>query len=137
MNTTPKILQFDIMGDERGWLCVANGAKQIPFDIKRVYWIYGTEPGVARGKHAHHKLSQVLVCVSGSVDIYCEWGDKSETFTLSNANTGLLLNGLCWHEMRNFSPDAVLLVMASDYYDESDYVRDYNEFKRLNNDKGC
>jgi dTDP-4-dehydrorhamnose 3,5-epimerase-like enzyme len=131
MNTTPKILKFNVLGDERGRLCVTNGAKEIPFDIKRVYWIYGTESGVARGKHAHRKLSQVLICVSGSVDIYCEWEDKTETFTLSDANTGLLLNGLVWHEMRNFSPDAVLLVMASDYYDESDYVRDYDEFKKL------
>ncbi len=137
MNTTPKILKFNVLGDERGWLCVANAAKEIPFDIKRVYWIYGTGSGVVRGKHAHRQLAQVLICVSGSVDIYCEWGDKTETFTLSDANTGLLLNGLVWHEMRNFSPDAVLLVMASDYYDESDYVRDYEEFKRLNNDKGC
>lgn len=135
MTNAPKILKFNILGDERGQLCVANGAQQIPFDIKRVYWIYGTKPGVARGHHAHHKLSQVLVCVSGSVDIYCEWGDRTETIKLSDANTGLLLNGLVWHEMRNFSPGAVLMVMASDYYDESDYVRDYNEFKRLNNDR--
>lgn len=134
MTNVPKILQFNVLGDDRGWLCVANGAKEIPFDIKRVYWIFDTEKGVVRGKHAHRKLAQVLICVSGSVDIYCEWGDKKQTFKLSDAHTGLLLDGMVWHEMRNFSPGAVLMVMASDYYDESDYVRDYDEFKRLNND---
>ena len=134
MTTKPEIISFEKLGDEKGWLVVLENNTTIPFESKRCYYIYGTQEGVVRGHHAHRKLKQLLVCVSGSVDIYCEYADKKETYKLDQPNKGLILDGLIWHEMLNFSKGAVLLVLADNYYDESDYVRDYNEFLRLNND---
>lgn len=128
MKSAPKIIHFKVMGDERGSLVALEGGGQIPFDIKRVYYIWGTLEGVVRGKHAHKELRQVLICVRGSVDIYCEYGHKKETYHLNNPALGLELDGLVWHEMRNFSKDAVLIVLASEHYDEADYIRDYQEF---------
>ncbi len=134
MTTKPQIISLEPKGDEQGYLMVWEGNRNVPFEIKRCYYIYGTREGIVRGHHAHHKLKQLLICVSGSVDVYCEYGDKKETYRLDEPNKGLILDGLIWHEMLNFSKDAVLLVLADDYYDESDYVRDYNEFERLNRD---
>lgn len=128
MTTKPEILLFNPKGDEQGWLVVLENNQAVPFETKRCYFIYGTKEGVVRGHHAHRKLKQLLVCVSGSVDIYCEYANSKETFKLDSPNKGLLLDGLVWHEMLNFSKGAVLLVLADDYYDESDYVRDYKEF---------
>lgn len=115
-------------GDERGNLIALESNKNVPFEIKRVYYIYSTKEKVSRGFHAHRDLKQLLVAVSGSVDIYCEavWGNK--TIHLSCPFEALLLEGLVWREMHNFSKDAVLLVLASDYYNESDYIRSHDQF---------
>ena len=128
MATRPQIVSFEPKGDEKGYLIVLENNKDVPFDVKRSYFIYGTRKGIVRGRHAHRKLKQLLVCVSGSVDIYCEYQDKKETYKLDNPAKGLLLEGLIWHEMLNFSDNAVLMVWADDYYDEADYVRNYEEF---------
>ena len=128
-----EIISFEPKGDEKGWLVVLENQRTIPFVSKRSYFIYDTQKGVIRGRHAHLKLKQLLICVSGEVDIYVEYGPKKETYHLDRRDRGLLLEGLVWHEMLNFSKDAVLLVLADDYYDESDYVRDYDQFLRLNN----
>jgi len=125
-----RMLSFTKRGDERGALVALEGGRSVPFDIQRVYYIYATQPDVARGFHAHKRLKQVLIAVSGSVSIRCEYGLKKETILLDSPEKGLYIEGMVWHEMHDFSPDCVLMVLASDYYDEADYVRDYEEFKR-------
>ncbi|MBS9784588.1 MAG: FdtA/QdtA family cupin domain-containing protein [Oceanivirga sp.] len=116
------------LGDERGKLVALEGLKNIPFEIKRVYYIYGTKLNVARGFHAHKNLQQVAIAVSGSCKMLLDDGVNKEWVTLDSPNKGILINSMVWHEMHNFSEDCVLLVLASEHYDESDYIRDYDEF---------
>lgn len=123
------LVNLDICGDERGSLIALEGlSKQVPFEIKRVYYIFGTKPNVIRGKHAHYKLKQLLICVSGSVDILLDDGKNKDTIRLDSPDKGLYIDGFIWREMHNFSKDAVLVVLASDYYNEEDYIRDYSKF---------
>lgn len=133
----PEIIFFDIKGDNEGSLIALESNRNVPFEIKRTYYIYGTAEGVTRGHHAHRALKQLLICVNGSVEIYCEYGEKKEIFLLDTPNKGLIIEGLIWHKMMNFSPNTVLLVLADDYYDESDYVRNYDEFLKLNRSLWC
>lgn len=119
-----------VRGDERGQLVAIEGNVDIPFEIKRVFYIYGTSAGVPRGNHAHHKTLQYLISVSGSCKVTLDAGVGKETYTLDCQNVGLLQKELVWGVMHDFSEDCVLLVLASDYYDESDYIRDYDEFLR-------
>jgi len=124
---------FKAHGDERGQLIALESLSDlIPFEVKRVYYIYDTTPGTVRGKHAHKVLKQVLICVSGACTIECEMpdGTKSE-HRLDWPDKGLVISGLVWRNMKDFSKDAVLMVLASEHYDESDYIRDYEEFKKL------
>lgn len=127
-------IDFDVKGDDRGALIAIENSKDIPFDIKRLYYIYGTQEHVVRGKHAHKKLKQVLICVSGSVDIKCQIKDQIENITLNSPNVGLYIEGLVWHEMLHFSNDAVLIVVADNVYDESDYIRNYDMFSKLSSE---
>ena len=124
-----KKLDFKIYGDNKGSLISLEENKNIPFKIKRVYYIFDTKEAVIRGLHAHKNLEQVLVCVNGSCDILLDDGKEKSIIKLENRNEGLFIEKLVWHEMFNFSADCVLMVLASDYYDEKDYIRDYNEFK--------
>ena len=124
-----KKLTFLTKGDERGNLIALEENKNIPFDIKRVYYIFDNKEGVRRGFHAHKNLEQVLICVSGSCDILLDDGKEKSIIKLENRNEGLFIEKMVWREMFNFSADCVLIVLASDYYDEKDYIRDYNEFK--------
>lgn len=124
-----KKLTFLTKGDERGNLIALEENKNIPFDIKRVYYIFDTKNGVRRGFHAHKNLQQVLICVNGSCDILLDDGKEKSIIKLENRNEGLFIEKMVWREMFNFSADCVLMVLASDYYDEKDYIRDYNEFK--------
>ena len=124
-----KKLTFLTKGDERGNLIALEENKNIPFDIKRVYYIFDNKEGVRRGFHAHKNLEQVLVCVNGSCEILLDDGIEKNVIKLENRNEGLFIEKLVWREMFNFSADCVLMVLASDYYDEKDYIRDYNEFK--------
>ena len=124
-----KKLTFLTKGDERGNLIAIEENKNIPFEIKRVYYIFDTKDGVRRGFHAHKNLEQVLVCVNGSCEILLDDGKEKSITKLENRNEGLFIEKLVWREMFNFSADCVLMVLASDYYDEKDYIRDYNEFK--------
>ena len=124
-----KKLDFQTFGDKNGSLIALEENKNIPFDIKRVYYIFDNKKGVRRGFHAHKNLEQVLICVSGSCDILLDDGIEKNVIKLENRNEGLFIEKLVWREMFNFSADCVLMVLASDYYDEKDYIRDYNEFK--------
>lgn len=121
--------RFQVHGDNRGSLiALEQGKKEVPFPIKRVYYIFGNKDNVVRGCHAHKKLKQVLVCVSGSCKIKLDNGYESCIVKLSSPDKGLLIKSFIWREMYDFFSDAVLLVLASELYDESDYIRDYNEF---------
>ena len=126
------LIRFGVMGDERGSLIALENGHNLPFDVKRVYYIYGTKSGVSRGFHAHRKLKQMLIAISGNVTIRCEYGDTTKEYTLSRPDEGLLIEGLVWREMHDFSSDCVLVVLADDYYNESDYIRDYQTFLKEN-----
>ena len=133
MNVVVKELQLPWHGDERGKLIALEALTDlVPCEVKRVYYIFDTTPGTVRGKHAHKVLKQLLICVSGACTIECEMpdGTKSE-HRLDWPDRGLLIEGLVWRQMKEFSKDAVLLVLASEHYDESDYIRSYDEFRRL------
>ena len=127
------ILDFKILGDDRGSLISIEQSKNIPFDIKRVYYIFNTKENVERGFHAHKELKQVAVCISGSCDFLLDNGKQKERLLLDSQNKGLLINNMIWHEMYNFSNDCVLMVLADDFYDESDYIRNYDEFLKVVN----
>jgi dTDP-4-dehydrorhamnose 3,5-epimerase-like enzyme len=123
-----KMLDFKSLGDERGNLISLEGNKDIPFDIKRVYYLFGTEIGIERGFHAHKELQQVAICVSGSCKVRMDNGVNRTEVTLNQPEQGLLIDCMQWHEMYNFSENCVFLVLASDHYDESDYIRCYEQF---------
>ncbi len=123
-----ELIDFEIHGDERGLLIALEENKNIPFTIKRVYYIYDTKEGVVRGKHAHKKLNQIAVCVNGSCKFMLDDGKSRKDLVLDSPNKGLLIGDMIWHEMYDFSKDCVLMVLSEEYYDESDYIRDYNEF---------
>lgn len=126
-----KLVDFDVHGNKSGYLIALESlSKQVPFDVKRVYYIFGVNDNSVRGKHAHYKLKQLLICVNGSIDITVEDGKTKELFRLDNPSKGLYIEGFIWREMKNFSKDAVLVVLASEHYSEADYVRDYEKFKR-------
>lgn len=119
---------FQPHGDERGQLIALEEFKDIPFRIKRVYYMYDTIAGVVRGKHAHKSLEQILVCIHGSCKIKLDNGSETKVVLLEKPYEGVYVANDIWREMYDFSEDAVLLVFASELYDETDYIRDYNEF---------
>ncbi len=131
-----KLLKFQPHGDERGQLVAAEIDKEIPFEIKRVYYIYDTLEGVRRGFHAHLKLEQILICVSGSCKIHLDNGKETAEVLLDKPYEGLYISNNMWREMYDFSKDAVLLVLASELYDEKDYIRDYDTFIEMVKSKG-
>ncbi len=123
-----KTISFKSLGDDRGSLVALEENNNVPFEIKRLYYIFNTKQGVARGFHAHKQLKQLAVCVSGGCRIILDNGKQKEEIVLDNPETGLIIEDLIWHEMHDFSADCVLLVLANDFYDEADYIRDYDEF---------
>lgn len=123
-----RYLYFNIKGDTRGSLVSLENFREVPFNTKRVYYIFGTKKGVARGYHAHKNLQQVLICVSGSCIVKIDDGDMVKEYKLDRPDVGLFVGEMIWREMNNFSDDCVLLVLASDYYDEQDYIREYDLF---------
>lgn len=126
-----ELIDFPILDDNRGKLVVIEGNRHVPFEIKRVYYIYGTSPDVARGFHAHKELRQVAVCLSGQCRIVMDDGSKKKDVILNSPSQALLVDKMQWHEMYDFSSDCVLMVLASNIYDESDYIRDYENFISL------
>ena len=129
------VVDFSPLGDERGSLVALESNSSVPFDIKRVYYIFGTKEGVSRGFHAHRHLKQLAVCVTGSCRFVLDDGLSREDIVLDDSTKGLVIEDLTWREMHDFSPDCVLLVLASEYYDEDDYIRDYDEFLRAVKDE--
>lgn len=123
-----ELIKLNIMGDDRGSLISIEPGKNIPFDIKRVYYIFDTIPKVVRGKHAHRKLKQLVICTSGSCKFLLDDGVSKEIVGLSRPDEGLYIKEFIWREMFDFTPDCVLMVLASEYYDENEYIRNYDEF---------
>ncbi|HEK0788545.1 TPA: WxcM-like domain-containing protein [Proteus mirabilis] len=123
-------IEFKKLGDNRGSLTSIEQNKNIPFDIKRIYYIYDTKEGISRGFHAHKNLEQVAICIKGSCRFLLDDGVHKEEIVLDKPNIGLYIKGVIWREMHDFSEDCVLVVIASDYYNESDYIRDYDTFQK-------
>jgi dTDP-4-dehydrorhamnose 3,5-epimerase-like enzyme len=123
-----RFIDFEIKGDCRGSLITLENNSTIPFNIKRVYYLFNTKKGVRRGFHAHKKLEQIIISISGSCKIFLDNGLHREVVLLNRPDRGLFLKSLIWREIYDFSKDCILLVLANEYYDESDYIRDYNEF---------
>ena len=129
MKGSVELIDLAVLGDERGSLVAIEGNKNLPFDIKRIYYIFNTKNNVARGFHAHKNLKQVAICISGSCTFLVDDGNSREAYALRSPKKGLLIEGLVWREMFDFSEDCVLLLLASEYYDEYDYIHDYDEFQ--------
>ena len=128
-----RIIDIRKYSDNRGYLSVIEGGMDIPFEIKRIYYLYMV-PEAARGAHAHKQLQQLLVATSGSVDITLDDGREKKTFHLDRPWKGLLIVPGLWRDLDNFSGGTVLMCLASEKYDEGDYIRDYDEFLEYKND---
>lgn len=122
---------FQPHGDDRGQLVALEEFKDIPFEIKRVYFMYETTHGTRRGFHAHKSLEQILICIHGSCKILLDNGKEKKVVPLEKPYEGLYVSNNMWREMYDFSNDAVLLVLASQLYDENDYIRSYDDFLKF------
>lgn len=126
-----KILHFKDLGDERGNLVVIEGeGMDIPFDIKRIFYIYGSDDTVVRGQHANRETEFLLVNVGGSSKVKVDNGYETSVIELNKPGMGLYLSPMVWKDMYDFSPDSILLVLASRHYDAKEYIRDYQEYIR-------
>ena len=130
-----RLINMKIFGDERGKLVSLESNKNVPFEIKRVYYIYDTLPVQDRGMHAHKNMEQIIVAMDGSCQFVLDDGKSRETLWLNRPDVGLYIGKNMWREMKNFSYGCKLMVLASDYYDEKEYIRNYDEFlKGIKND---
>lgn len=123
-----ELLTLNKHSHPNGNITTVTGSKDVPFNIKRIYYLYGVPGGEDRGGHLHKDLYQIIVSVSGSFDVTIDDSYNRKTFTLNRPYQALLLKPGIWRELNNFSSGAVTLVLASDYYNEDDYIRDYDEF---------
>ena len=129
-------LKFKQLGDDRGHLVVVEGLNDIPFDIKRIFYIYGSDSDVVRGQHANRKTEFVLINVSGTSKVEVDDGKEKRIFDLDEPHVGIYLPSMVWKDMFDFSPDSVLLVLASEVFDPDEYIRDYDEYLKEINKKG-
>lgn len=131
LNQLPYLIEFASIGnDELGYLNIAESLKNIPFNIKRVFWLNGITNEIERGNHAHRETQQVLICLSGSIEFFAEMPDGSEYhFRVDNPNVGIYIPSAAWHRM-NYQPGTIQVVLASTIYAESDYFRKYEDFRK-------
>ena len=122
-------MDLKVRGDDRGSLVAIETGSEAPFKVERVYYLFGTRPDVTRGLHAHRTLRQLAVAVRGSCAMLLDDGTRRVEIRLDRPDRGLLIDAMIWREMRYFSADCVLLVLADQHYDEDDYIRDYDEFR--------
>ncbi len=125
------VIDLPVVHDQRGNLTVVEAERQVPFDIRRVYYLYDVPSGSERAGHAHRTLQQLIIAASGSFSIHLDDGHRQESVFLNRSHKGVLLKSMVWRVIDNFSSGAVCLVMASAHYDESDYIRDHTEFRRV------
>lgn len=125
-----KYIKIPKISDEC-FLCFAQTPEQIPFEIKRVYYILKAIQDLPRGFHAHYQTEQVLFCIQGSITMVLDNGRQKEEIVLDRPEVGIMLDKMVWHEMHNFQPETIILVLASDRYKEEDYIRNYEEFLRI------
>jgi dTDP-4-dehydrorhamnose 3,5-epimerase-like enzyme len=125
-----KFIEVKGITDGRGMLISLEALKNVPFEIKRVYCLTDLKADHPRGFHAHRNLIQLIICLSGSCDFILNDGKTVEKVNLNSPSKGLIVESMVWREMHNFSKDCVIMVLASEYYDESDYIRDYEIFKK-------
>jgi dTDP-4-dehydrorhamnose 3,5-epimerase-like enzyme len=125
-----KIIDLPRISDDRGNLTFVEGGNHIPFDIKRIYYLYDVPGGSERGAHAHKDLQQLIIAMSGSFDVILDDGLQKKRFQLSRSYYGLYVCSMIWRELLNFSSGAVCLVLASNFYDEDDYYRDYETYRQ-------
>lgn len=125
------VLKFNDLGDERGKLVVIEGGREVPFEIKRVFYIYGSDPTVVRGQHANRESEFVLINVAGQSKVRITDGNEEIIVRLDKPMTGVYIPKMIWKDMYDFSPDSVLLVLASTHYDGSEYIRDYDDYLKL------
>lgn len=130
-----KIIDLPRIYDPRGNLTVVEQLKEVPFDIKRVYWTYDVPGGESRGGHAHKKCQSFIIAVSGSFTVRLDDGHRHETYHLNHPYQGLLINTGVWRTLEDFSSGAVCLALASELFDEKDYIREYDDFIRYVEDK--
>ena len=130
-----KIIDLPKITDPRGNLTVAESMKNVPFDIKRVYWVYDVPGGECRGGHAHKKLKQMVIALSGSFHVTLDNGKERETVLLNHPYQGLVIETGTWRTLDDFSSGAVCMVLASELYEEEDYIRDYDEFLKYTRGK--
>jgi dTDP-4-dehydrorhamnose 3,5-epimerase-like enzyme len=123
-------IELPVFSDGRGSLSFAEGRRQIPFDIARVFYMYGIPAGARRGAHGHREVSLVLFAVSGSLDVVLDDNESRQTVSLSRPQDGLLVGPWVWHELENFAAGTVCLALASGVYDERDYIRNLEDFRR-------
>lgn len=123
-----KVLNLQVINDERGKLVSLESLKNLPFAIKRVYYMFDTSPDLPRGFHAHKELEQLVIAIDGACEFVLDDGKSKESVWLNRPDVGLYIGKNMWQEMRNFSYGCKLMILASDYYDESEYIRDYAEF---------
>lgn len=126
-----KIIDLPKVTDARGNLTFVEENKHIPFQIKRVYYLYDVPAGEARGGHAHKRLQQLIISASGSFDVVLDDGSRRKRFHLNRSYYGLYLPSMIWRELDNFSSGSVCLVLASELFEEDDYIRDYETFRKL------
>ena len=123
-----RILEFAELGDERGNLVIAEGNQDIPFEIKRVFYMYGSDPDIVRGQHANRESEFVLINVGGTSKVKVDNGFETDVIELNKPRMGLYIPTMMWKDMYDFSEDSILLVLASTHYDGNEYIRDYDEF---------
>ena len=126
-----KLIQFPQKGDERGHLVIVEGNQDIPVDIKRVFYIYGSDKDVVRGKHANYDTEFVLINVAGTSKVRVTDGRNEKIFNLDRPHIGIYLPKLVWKDMYDFSEDSVLLCLASEHYNPEEYIRDYGEYLQV------
>ena len=126
-----KILEFNDLGDERGKLVVVEGGMSIPFDIQRIFYIYGSDPTVVRGQHANRESEFVLINVAGTSKVRVDDGKEERIIELNRPMMGVYLSKMLWKDMYDFSADSVLLVLANTHYDGKEYIRDYDEYIKI------
>ena len=130
MKSEARMIEFKQNGDERGYLVAIEGLKDVPFEIKRVFYIYGSDRNIVRGSHANKKSEFMLVNVKGTSKVKTDDGREQKIFDLDRAHVGLYIPRMVWKDMYDFSQDSILLVLASEPYDPAEYIRDKEEYYR-------